>query len=44
MLNLEFYGKDFKNKIRAILACYILFPDIEPDLSKTNMYSPTNLS
>jgi hypothetical protein len=44
MLNFEFSGKDFKNKIKALLACSILFPFMEPDLSKTKIYSPTNLS
>jgi len=39
-LNNEFYGKDFKNKIKDFLACYILSSSIEPDRSRTNMYYP----
>lgn len=40
MLNFEFYGRDFKNKINAWIACSILFPPIDPDLSRMNIYSP----
>lgn len=40
MLNLEFTGKDFKNKTNAVLAYSILLPNIDPERSRRKMYSP----
>ncbi len=40
ILNFDNLGKDFRNKTNAFIALLIRCPTIDPDRSKTKMYSP----